>query len=833
MSLRAKLLGLVMLATLLPALLLGWRFGVESDTKIADAVKRLTMVADNVAADLEHRVQGTAQLHYGLAHSGTLDSPDRPACSAFLSAVREAYPQYTGILTVRPDGQLHCDSLQSGRSLDLRDRSYFKRIVAGDNGLILEPVVGRLTGLAVLQVVYPARSDAGLLRFMLVASLNLQKFAQEAHRQLPLAVPELLLIDTRGTVLAWIGRPDGGPKAGSSIADTEVFSLAQRLQGGGTGEVELDGGRLQVWAAAGSPTLRAAGLHLLLGQPRQTLVAESHQRLRQGLLVLGGAALLLFAGVGWLAEWGIRRPVGRIISMVRELGAGHPGARIAPPFPRGELGALMTVLNGTADSLQQQRQAIDELGVRLREAHMRELTDRLQNEARLSRMANFDSLTGLPNRTQFRDRLQQAVERAQRSGRPFALMFLDLDRFKNINDSLGHDVGDRLLVAVAEVLAGSIRATDVLARPQEEAAEAGIFRLGGDEFTFLIEGLHGRSDVNGVAERILAALGRPFIVGEHELFISGSLGITVYAGDGIDLDGLVKQADMAMYRAKDLGRDTYCFFDEELHREANERHRLEALLRHALDRGEFRLHYQPKADLASGRVNGVEALLRWQPAGQETIGPQRFIPILEETGLIVAVGAWVFREACGQMMRWRQQGMRPLTLAVNLSARQFRHQGLVADIALVLAETGFDPSLLEVELTESMLIEDSESVLGIMTRLGGMGVRIAIDDFGTGHSSLSYLKRFDVDTLKIDRSFIKEMPDDIELGAIAEAVIALGHGLKLKVVAEGVETSAQAEFLRERGCDELQGYLLSRPLEPEAFATWFEHREALESVESA
>ena len=366
MSLRAKLLGLVMLATLLPALLLGWRFGVESDTKIADAVKRLTMVADNVAADLEHRVQGTAQLHYGLAHSGTLDSPDRPACSAFLSAVREAYPQYTGILTVRPDGQLHCDSLQSGRSLDLRDRSYFKRIVAGDNGLILEPVVGRLTGLAVLQVVYPARSDAGLLRFMLVASLNLQKFAQEAHRQLPLAVPELLLIDARGTVLAWIGRPDGGPKAGSSIADTEVFSLAQRLQGGGTGEVELDGGRLQVWAAAGSPTLRAAGLHLLLGQPRQTLVAESHQRLRQGLLVLGGAALLLFAGVGWLAEWGIRRPVGRIISMVRELGAGHPGARIAPPFPRGELGALMTVLNGTADSLQQQRQAIDELGVRLR-----------------------------------------------------------------------------------------------------------------------------------------------------------------------------------------------------------------------------------------------------------------------------------------------------------------------------------------------------------------------------------------------------------------------------------------------------------------------------------
>ncbi len=833
MSLRAKLLGLVMLATLLPALLLGWRFSVESETKIADAVRRLTMVADNVAADLEHRVQGTAQLHYGLAHSRTLDSPDRPACSAFLSAVREAYPQYTGILTVGPDGQLHCDSLQSGRTLDLRDRSYFKRIVAGDKGLILEPVVGRLTGTAVLQVVYPARSDTGELRFMLVASLNLQKFAHEAHRQLPLAVPEMVLVDAKGTVMAWVGRPDGGPQAGSSIAESAVFKLAQRLKGGGTGEVTVDGGQRQVWTNADSPTLRAAGLHLLLGQPRQTLVAESHLRLRQGMVVLGGAALLLFVGVGWLAETGIRRQVGRIISMVRELGAGNPGARIAQPYPRGELGELMAVLNGTAESLQQQRQAIDELGVRLREAHTRELTERVQNEARLSRMANYDGLTGLPNRALFRDRLQHAVERSQRTDRPFALMFLDLDRFKNINDSLGHDVGDRLLVAVAEVLAGSIRATDVLARPREEMAEAGIFRLGGDEFTFLVQGLSGSADVNGVAERILAALGRPFIVGEHELFISGSLGITVYAGGSVDLDGLIKQADMAMYRAKELGRDTFCFFDEELIREANERHRLEALLRHALERQEFRLHYQPKADFATGRVGGVEALLRWQPAGQEAVGPHRFIPILEETGLIVAVGAWVFREACGQMMRWRQQGMRPLTLAVNLSARQFRHQDLVADISEVMAETGFDPALLEVELTESMLIEDSESVLGIMTKLGAMGVRIAIDDFGTGHSSLSYLKRFNVDTLKIDRSFIKEAPDDAEVGAIAEAVIALGHGLKLTVVAEGVETVAQAEFLRARGCDELQGYLLSRPLEPEAFAVWFERREALESVEPA
>jgi diguanylate cyclase (GGDEF)-like protein len=314
--------------------------------------------------------------------------------------------------------------------------------------------------------------------------------------------------------------------------------------------------------------LRAAGLHLLLGQPRQTLVAESQLRLRQGMVVLGGAALLLFVGVGWLAETGIRRQVGRIISMVRRTRRGESGPRIAQPYPRGELGELMAVLNGTAESLQQQRQAIDELGLRLRDAHTRELTERVQNEARLSRMANYDGLTGLPNRALFRDRLQQAVERSQRTGRPFALMFLDLDRFKNINDSLGHDVGDRLLVAVAEVLAGSIRATDVLARPREEMADEGIFRLGGDEFTFLVQGLSGSADVKGVAERILAALGRPFIVGEHELFISGSLGITVYAGGSVDLDGLIKQADMAMYRAKDSAA-TPTLLRRRLHREAS------------------------------------------------------------------------------------------------------------------------------------------------------------------------------------------------------------------------------------------------------------------------
>ena len=458
MNLRTRLLGLVLLATLLPACLLGWRFVRETETEIAASVANMAIAAGNIASDLDQRVQGTAQLHFGLAHSRLLDSTDRSVCSAYLSDVREAYPQYTGILTVLPDGQLHCDSLRTGRALNLHDRSYFKRALEG-GGLILEPVFGRLTGNSVLQIVYPARNEQGALRFMLVASLNLLKFASEAQAHSLVAGSELLLVDEKGTVMAWTGPRGGLPTAGSSVAGQAVFDLARR---GGTGELIGRDGQTQVWAVADSPAMTKAGLRLLLGQSSQALVADARSRMRQELTVLAGAALLLFAGVAALAEWGIRRQVVRITSMVSELGAGNLSARIPLPHPRGELGGLMAVLNDTAASLQQQRAAIDELALRL------------------SRMANFDGLTGLPNRVLFRDRLQGARARAGRAGRPFALMFLDIDRFKNINDSLGHDVGDQLLSAVSSVLAGCMRGSDSIARDDPGPCADEVFRLGGD-----------------------------------------------------------------------------------------------------------------------------------------------------------------------------------------------------------------------------------------------------------------------------------------------------------------------------------------------------------------
>ena len=368
MSLRARLLVLALLATLLPALLVGWRFVRDSEIEISSAEKSLSAAADNIADDLDHRVQGTAQLHYGLVHGRVLGAADRSACSAYLSEVREAYPQYTGIVTVLPDGELHCDSLMTGRTLNLRDRSYFKRVIAGGNGaLVVEPAFGRLTGAAVLQIVYPVR-DGAALRYMLVASLNLTDFAVLSSKSAHLPTPELLLVDREGTVMAGTGATSPARAPGSMIAGTALFRLAQASVSGVTGEIDDAAGGPRVWAVAGANAERPTGLYVMLGLAKSELVADSRRRLRQDILALAAASLLLFAGIWLLAETGIRRPVARISSIVRKLGAGDLSARVNPPYPRGELGGLMAALNSTAASLQQQRRAIDELGLKLRQA---------------------------------------------------------------------------------------------------------------------------------------------------------------------------------------------------------------------------------------------------------------------------------------------------------------------------------------------------------------------------------------------------------------------------------------------------------------------------------
>jgi diguanylate cyclase (GGDEF)-like protein/PAS domain S-box-containing protein len=460
---------------------------------------------------------------------------------------------------------------------------------------------------------------------------------------------------------------------------------------------------------------------------------------------------------------------------------------------------------------------------------VRDITDRRLTQERLMQLANFDSLTGLPNRTLFRDRLAQAMGRARRSGVPMVLMFLDLDNFKVINDSLGHEVGDQLLRHVAQMLESCLRDTDTVALRSEAggrgAADAiTVSRLGGDEFTVIAEQVASAEDAALLARRVLEAVATPLQLLEHELHVSASIGISMYPVDDTDLDGLVRHTDMAMYRSKAMGRGVYSFYSHELSAEVAARLSMENDLRRALERHEFALHYQPKFHLGTGQVSGVEALIRWHSPGRGLVPPDRFIGVLEDSGLILPVGAWAIRTACTELATWDAAGAPRLTMAVNLSARQFRQPFLARFVADTLAEAGIAPHRLELELTESLLLDDSENNRNVLGSLAEMGVRVAIDDFGTGHSSLSYLKRFDIDTLKIDRSFVSELPHDSEDAAIATAIVAMGHSLHMKVVAEGVETIEQAEFLYGLGCDEIQGYLISRALPAPQLLEWLQER---------
>ena len=428
-----------------------------------------------------------------------------------------------------------------------------------------------------------------------------------------------------------------------------------------------------------------------------------------------------------------------------------------------------------------------------------DISQRKQDEARLNFLAHHDPLTHLPNRTLFQERSNDAIVRAHRHGGLTGLLFIDLDRFKTINDSLGHAMGDLLLQAVAERLGVCVRESDLVAR------------LGGDEFTVLIDELTEFQDAAIVARKLLDELAKPFSLLEHTLYISASIGITCYPQDGKDVQTLLRNADAAMYRAKEEGRNGYRFFSSEMNTEALATLTMTNSLGLALERQEFILHYQPRFDLISRRITGVEALIRWQHPDLGLVPAAQFIPLAEETGMIGSIWEWVLKTACTQAKAWQIAGLPPLRMAVNLSARQFRQHDLAQSIAVVLNEIGLDASALELEITETMVVQAPERTRLILAELKAMGIAISIDDFGTGYSSLSYLKRYPIDYLKIDRSFINGLPLDADDGAITRAIIAMAKSLKLRVVAEGVETLEQSTFLEAAGCEDGQGYLFSRP----------------------
>jgi diguanylate cyclase (GGDEF)-like protein/PAS domain S-box-containing protein len=456
------------------------------------------------------------------------------------------------------------------------------------------------------------------------------------------------------------------------------------------------------------------------------------------------------------------------------------------------------------------RRARDELEVRVRERTaelaganallQEEIVERRQAEARVHHMAYHDSLTGLPNRALLTDRLERAMLSAQRGGGRLAVMFIDLDRFKTINDSLGHLTGDHLLREVASRLCRAVRMSDTVAR------------LGGDEFVVLVPGIHEADECSQIGEKIIEALAAPFPFEGRSLHISPSIGVCLYPDDGDDVETLMRNADAAMYHAKAAGRNNYQFFAQRMNVAAALHFELESSLRAALAHDEFELYFQPIVDTATRAVRALEVLLRWRRPGHGLVLPDHFIPILEETGLIVAVGEWVLRAACEQSMAWQREGLAPVPLAINLSARQFMHAGLVESFGRVLDETGIDPSLIELEITETALMQHGCHTLEVLGQVKRMGMSLSIDDFGTGYSSLAYLKRFPVRKIKIDRAFIRELEASSEDQAIVAAVMALANSLQLSVVAEGAETEGQLALLRAHGCQYAQGYLFARPL---------------------
>jgi diguanylate cyclase (GGDEF)-like protein len=427
-------------------------------------------------------------------------------------------------------------------------------------------------------------------------------------------------------------------------------------------------------------------------------------------------------------------------------------------------------------------------------------------DERIEYLASHDSLTQLPNREMFNELLRHAIDAGGRYQRKFALLFIDLDRFKIINDSLGHDAGDMLLVEIAGRLRSALRASDVVAR------------LGGDEFVVILEETAERHDVERVAGELLSALSQPLQLSGHECHTTASIGIAMYPSDGADMQTLTKNADMAMYLAKEDGKNGFRFFTKEIKAQSIERLTLETALRRALERDQFSLHYQPKVDMASGQITGVEALLRWTHPDLGMVSPAQFIPLAEEIGLIVPIGRWVLKEACAQNMTWQRRGLRPVTMAVNLSPRQFADAHLLHDVDEALLASGMSPVLLQLEVTESMVMRNVTRAIKVLDAIQSRGIRLAIDDFGTGYSSMSLMKQFPIDTIKIDRSFVRDLPDDSEDRAIAQAIISMGKALGMTIIAEGVETVEQEAFLRSHSCDEMQGFLFSKPLPPREMA---------------
>lgn len=510
---------------------------------------------------------------------------------------------------------------------------------------------------------------------------------------------------------------------------------------------------------------------------------------------------------GWLNSESVGKPLSKVLHIIDGVTrclAPNPADKVLSEDQSVELvdNCVLIRKNGTECFIEDSAAPIHSRNGKVVGAVIvfRDVSESRAMSSKMSHMAQHDSLTGLPNRVMLTERLTQAIGLAQRLHKQLGIMYLDLDLFKHVNDSLGHKIGDLLLQSVAKRLVSSVRATDI------------VCRQGGDEFVILLVNLEHSQDAARVAENLLAAFSSPHTIEGHLIYVTLSIGISIFPGDSTTVDTMMQNADVAMYHAKNNGRNNFQFFKDEMNQLAVRRLFVINGLRRALKKQEFELYYQPKFNLASGQASGMEALLRWNDPKLGLVYPQQFIAIAEECGLIVPIGQWIIVEACRQLQRWQDAGLDVVPVAVNVSAVEFRHKNFLAGVASALKKTGLEPALLELELTESVLMSDAESSVEVLDALKLMGVSLAIDDFGTGYSSLNYLKRFPINTLKIDQTFVHDATTSTDGATIVSAVIGMGKNLNQKVIAEGVETEQQLAFLKTRNCDEAQGYLFSYPL---------------------
>ena len=941
MSLRTRILLLVMLATLVPAVVVGGYLFSHRNDQVEEAKRNLSSLANYAAENLDGRVQATVQMLHGLSRAPDIDTGDRAACSEFLAGVLAHYPQYTGILTLTPSGDLHCDSLRLGRELNVRQRDYFKQVSA-----TLQPafdaVLGGLTGIAVLQVAYPVLDREGRLKYVLLASLNLSQYAQAFSASSRYRGIRTLIWNRSGVLL--VHKPDDAAHGavGTRYAESELFRFASSAATGTATELPGLEGESRVWALGAAPEVRSGGARITLGVERDELAAEANRILCTALAWLIGVSLLASAAAWYVAEAGIRRPVQRISGVAGRVGVGEVGARIGAPYPRGDLGELMAVMDRMAESVDSQRAEIESRShdlrrsnrmlrmlsginsaiVRIRrrqelfqetcrivvedggyamawiglvdretgiepvasagaepgfpaatkdrfstredvsteitlaaravreqkamvssEAHGQffiammpllvagesvgvlalyaeapdffderemKLLDELAGDVsfaldhigkaeKIEYLGSYDPLTGLANAALFQERLARQVTVAKSGKGGLAVVIVDFERFQTINDTLGREAGDELLRQFAVRLVGP-------------AGEAGRFgHLGADHFAIAVPGVCSEVAMRRVAEYQLAQIsGTPFLVGANELRVSAKLGVAMFPGDGEDSATLFRNAEAALKEAKGQG-DKFLFYTHGMNERLAENLALEGMLRRAVERKEFLLYYQPTVDLESRRIVGAEALIRWQSPEGGIVPPAKFIPLLEETGLILEVGSWALRQAAADHRGWTEAGLEPPRVAVNVSPIQLRQGDFVAAVAAAISE-GVVPTGIDLEITESLIMQDVEATIARLKEVRALGVQVAIDDFGTGYSSLSYLAKLPVQTLKIDRSFITAMLSEPPAMTLVQTMISLAHSLRLKVVAEGVELEEQAKLLHLLRCDRMQGYLFSKPL---------------------